>query len=163
MVSEGFIASAMVASTYMHQIVLQIEHKHVIKYFPVHKAVLVFKRVCLCGIALQILPHQTWIRWNFLSCVMVCAGTCRIFPSPSSPLQYMLRWSTLPKVRADDLTQKQWSLLYCTVKQKCWRDVPCYWTFSTLNRKKHMTLSVPFVPLKKTFIFDFMCLFHCNH
>lgn len=60
----------------------------------------VFKMCVVC--ALQTRPRQIWIRWNFPSCATVCAGTCRISPSPSSPLHCTLRWSTRPKVRAAD-------------------------------------------------------------
>lgn len=57
----------------------------------------------MCCFALQILHQLTWSTWNFRFCATVCVGTCRIFRSQSSPLQYMLKWSSQQKVSARSL------------------------------------------------------------
>lgn len=114
-----------------------------------------FKLVFLCCFALQILPQQTWISWNFPSCVTVCAGTYRIFPSPSSPPQYILKWSTPSKVRADDA--QLFKNRGADVMQR-------YWTFGALNGKTTAPFSV--ASTDKVFLHDTLfctSTFSCCH
>lgn len=143
MVSEGFFASVVV-STYAWCSIADCTWACKRLNFAGRSFSI---KACICCFALQTLPHQTWIRWNFLSCVMVCAGTCRIFPSPSSPPHYMLRWSTLPKVRAHSIND----LFFTVQKTNCWRNVPSAIEHSVLWSQNHKNMSVPFGPSLRHF------------